>query len=203
MFIANLPFNAGVFDIVWVIALLFGLWSGQRAGLTGEVVRFITSIAMVWVSLAYYVPAGDWIRSEARTELEVSRFIAFVGLMFVSYVAAVIIRKLLSQWTKKSPSAAFFENAGGAILGFIRMLIVMSLLTLTLCLIRSPVIHDFVARKSIFSSAVVKLVPSVEAVTKKKWPETFPLFKDIDRPFDADIEDYGLAPTNQPKKKTP
>jgi uncharacterized membrane protein required for colicin V production len=47
------------YDVVVVIALLYGVWSGVRAGLTGEVIRVVGLILMVVVALASYQSAGD------------------------------------------------------------------------------------------------------------------------------------------------
>ncbi|MEI6084839.1 MAG: CvpA family protein [Verrucomicrobiota bacterium] len=194
---ATLPFDANWFDVIWAIALVFGLWSGLRCGALGEVIRLISWVLMVWLSLKYYEVAGDWVRKKMQLDEEPSRLIAFVGIIIGVYLISLLIRKLVSSWTKKSPAAAFLENFGGAALGLVRMALVMAVLTIWLSLVRSPFWHKHVSTNSKFGSAVVRLIPSVEKVTKKTFPETVPFFRDIERPIDADENDLA---TSKPKK---
>jgi len=189
---ASLPFNANWFDIVWAIALLFGVWSGLRCGAFGEVIRLISWVLMVWLSVKFYEPAGDWLRSQTRLEEEPARLIAFVSIIIIVYIISLLIRKLVGKWTKKSPAAAFLENFGGMALGVVRMALVMSVLTIWLSLVRSPFWQRHVAKESQFGSTVVKLIPSVEAVTKKTFPETVPFFRDIERPMDIDADELDI-----------
>ena len=66
--------------------------------------------------------------------------------------------------------------------------------TVALSLVRSPFWHRHVSRESKFGATVVKMVPSVEAVANKTFPETFPLFRDIERPIDYDVDEDGAKP---------
>jgi hypothetical protein len=106
---------------------------------------------------------------------------------------------LVAKWTKKSPAAAFLENFGGMAMGVIRMALVMAVVTIWLSLVRSPFWHKHVSTNSKFGSAVVRMVPSVEKVTKKVYPETIPFFRDIERPIDADADD--LEPLKKKKAR--
>ncbi|MCG3149474.1 MAG: hypothetical protein PCFJNLEI_02936 [Verrucomicrobiae bacterium] len=190
-----MPFNANWFDIIWVIALIFGVWSGLRCGALGEIIRLSSWVLMVWLAIEYYIPVGDWFRTKTQLAEEPARLFAFVGIILGVYIVGLLLRKMLSRWTKKSPAAAFLENFGGIILGVIRMALVMTVLTIWLSLVRSPFWQKHVATNSQFGSTVVQMIPSVKAVTKKTFPETFPLFRDIERPVEVDELE-----TNQTKK---
>lgn len=194
---AALPYDANWFDVIWAIALLFGLWSGLRCGMVGEIIRLSSWVLMVWLSVKFYEPAGDWIREKIKIEEEPARLMAFLGILLGVYIVSLLIRKLLAKWTKKSPAAAFLENFGGMMLGLVRMVLVMSVLTIWLSLVRSPFWHKHISTNSKFGNAVVKMIPSVEEVTKKKFPETVPFFRDIDRPMEVDTDE----PDFKAKKK--
>jgi uncharacterized membrane protein required for colicin V production len=195
---AALPMGANWFDIVWVLALLFGVWSGLRSGALGEVVRLVSWVLMIWLAVTLYVPVGDWLKARTGFAEEPARLLAFVGLVLGVYLVSLAIRRVLQRWTRKSPSAAFLENFGGMMLGVVRMGIVMACLTIWLSLMRSPFWHRHVSKESQFGAAVVKMIPSVKAVTEKTFPERFPLFRDIERPIESDVEEP--TPVNKPKK---
>ena len=192
-----LPFGANWFDVVWAIALVFGLWDGLRTGALGEMIRFGSWVLMIWLAVKYYVQAGDWFRAQSRVAEEPARLIAFVAIIIGVYIVSFFIRRLVHHLMQKSRSAAFLENFGGMVLGVMRMAIVMAVLTIWLSLVRSPFLHKHISTNSIFGSAVVKMIPSVEEVARKKYPETIPLFRDIDRPFDIGSDDLA---TNTTKK---
>lgn len=197
--VGALPWGANWYDVVWVLALLFGVWSGLRCGALGELIRLVSWVLMIWVSVTYYVAAGDWLRAQTGWEEEPARLTAFVVLVLGIYMLSLALRRFLQQWTRKSAAAAFLENFGGMTLGVVRMGLVMAFVTIGLSLTRSPFWHRHVSKESRFGSTVVKMIPSVKAVTEKVFPEKFPFFRDIERPIESDVEED--APPAKPGKK--
>lgn len=197
--LAALPFNANWFDVVWAVALIFGMWSGVRVGLLGEFIRLVSWILMIVLSVKYYDRVGDWLQPKTGWEPEMCRLMAFVGIVAGIYLVSLLLRYWLRKAMLKSKSAAFMENFGGLVLGVVRMSLVMVFLTLWLAMVRSPFWQKHVAKESVFGSAVVNAVPTVAELSKKQWKETVPFFRDLERPIDADDND--LEPNKYLKAK--
>ena len=64
------------YDIFVGIMLLYGVWSGIRNGLFGELLRVIGLAAMVGVAMKFYVPVGDWFRQAMKIPEEPARLTA-------------------------------------------------------------------------------------------------------------------------------
>lgn len=176
------------YDFVVLVALLFGLWSGLRTGLLGELVRLVGLVLMAALALWFYQPVGHWLRGQTRMPEELANLTAFIALATVIYAASVGLRAWLHRRMKKGIQSAFVENTGGAAFGVLRMVVVMGCVSVTLTLTRSPFWHKHISSESQFGSTVVSRFPAVAAVAQKQFPEKFILFGDVNRPTDAGIE---------------
>lgn len=201
MILAELPFGANWFDVLWAIALLYGLWDGIRSGFVGEVVRVGGWVLMLWLGLKYYLTAGDWMKKQFMMDTEVARLTAFVVIVLGTYIVMLIIRHYTGKWTTRMKRSGLIENVGGALLGVSRLAMAMAFLTIWLSLVRSPFWHRHVSKESRFGSSVVNELPDVKKVVETPYPEKFPLFRDIERPIDADEEDITLGNKTPAKKK--
>jgi uncharacterized membrane protein required for colicin V production len=169
------------YDAVVGIALLWGLGSGVRNGLTGEILRVLGLLAMVWVALKFYIPAGTWLQQSMKMPEEPARLTAFVVIAIGVYLLARWVRNFIHVRVKRFKFGAFLENMGGALVGVARMVVVMGFLTILISLMRSPFWHEQVSTRSQFGSFVVAKFPAVAEVVKKEFPETLWFTKDIKR----------------------
>ena len=174
------------YDIVVAVAVLYGLWSGVRTGLSGELLRVLGLALMVAAAVFFYQPVGQWLSRTARLAEEPANLVAFVGLAVVTYMIVLAIRLAIHKRLTRKPMAAFLENVGGALAGAVRMVVVMAVLTVTLCLMRSEFWHTQVGQNSRFGAAVIHQLPAVEAMTKKQFGEKVWFLKDVQRPADPD-----------------
>jgi uncharacterized membrane protein required for colicin V production len=189
----SLAFNW--YDLVVVVALLYGLWSGTRTGLSGEIIRVLALLLMIAAALHFYQPLGAWLSARSGLVKEVADLVAFVGIALLIYAVSLLLRAWIQRRRRKFVFGAAIENTGGALAGLLRMVAIMAWVTVILSLMRSPFWHQHVARESAFGAFVVKQLPAVKAVTEKQFPENFLLFRDLRRPEDPDPVADG------PKKK--
>jgi hypothetical protein len=132
-----------------------------------------------------------------RLAEEPANLVAFVGLAVVTYVIVLAIRLAIHKRMTRKPMAAFLENFGGALAGAVRMVVLMAVLTVTLCLTRSEFWHTQVGKNSRCGAAVIHQLPAVEAMTKKQFGEKLWFLKDVQRREDPDYVD-GPEPKRRP-----
>jgi uncharacterized membrane protein required for colicin V production len=183
------------YDVLVAIALIYGMWSGVRTGLTGELIRGAGWIATVVVGLHFYQPFGQWFAETFQTALEFGHLMAFGSIIAGMYFLQLGIRALVHKRVKRFKFGAVLENLGGGVAGGVRMILVMVCLSVFLCLVRSPFWHQQVGKDSQFGSYVVSRFPAVAAMLKKKFPEKLWFSEDLKRRDDPDI------PDDKPKKK--
>jgi uncharacterized membrane protein required for colicin V production len=184
------------YDFVVLLALIFGVWSGIRAGFLGEIIRAIGLVVMAIVALVYYERAGSWLHASSGLAAEPSNLISFVVLAAGVYLLFVGLRSLLHRKMKKASTPAFVENTGGGVLGTVRMLTIMICITIGLTLVRSPFWHQQIAQDSRFGSYVVGKFPAVESLTHSNYEEKLWFLDKLLRPEDPGIEDANKKQPN-------
>lgn len=188
-----IPLGMNWYDLVFIIALVFGAWSGVRTGLAGELIRVLGIVLALVVGIRFFVPAGDWLRTQTPLDVEVCHLIAFVGLAVVVYTLSLLVRVLLKKRKQKLTFAAVVDNVGGGVVGVIRMGAAMAFVTVMLCLIRSPFWHEQLGKQSRFGSFIVAHVPSVQEMVDTHFPEKSILFKELKRPNEPTIDETGTG----------
>jgi membrane protein required for colicin V production len=184
------------YDWVVAVAVVYGLWSGLRTGLSGELLRVLSWVLMVAAAVFFFEPVGAWLARTLRLAREPANLIAFVVLVVMVYVIMLAIRWLVTKRFPRQPMAAFLENFGGALAGALRMTVMMGLLTVVLCLTRSAWWHTQVGKNSRFGAGVIHYLPAVEAMTRKQFDEKVWFLKDVKR---RDEPDYlGDSPAAKP-----
>jgi membrane protein required for colicin V production len=173
--------GANWYDVVVALALAYGVWSGIRAGLSGEIIGVIGLVLMIVLAVHLYAPVGAWIHSLTGLAEEPSNLIAFSGIAVVVYLLTVVARRIVHARLQKLRFAAVLENVGGAFAGTLRMLVLMALLSIVLSLTRSPWLHEHIATKSVFGSFVVGQFPAVKAVVEKEFPEKIWFLDELQR----------------------
>jgi membrane protein required for colicin V production len=183
------------YDIVVAVALLYGVWSGVRMGLFGEILRVVGMILMIVAALHFYIPVGNWLKSVTRLSEEPARLTAFVVIALAVYLIALAVRNFVTGKVKKFKFWALTDNLGGAVAGLVRMTVVMAAVTIGISLMRSPFWHRQVSTNSVFGSTVVAQFPSVAEVVKKSFPEKLWITEELKRPDEPDVENAGTPTT--------
>jgi uncharacterized membrane protein required for colicin V production len=135
------PSGFNWFDVVVLLALVYGTWSGERAGLSGEFIRLFGLVLMAVLGLTYYLPAGKWLQGATGLVEELANLVAFISIAVAVYLATLLVRLLVHKRMKKLRFTAMLENVGGAMAGILRMAVFMAWLSLTLTMMRSPFWH--------------------------------------------------------------
>ncbi len=187
------------YDLVVIVALLYGAWSGLRAGLTGEIIRVIGLVLMIVLAVEFYLPAGNLLQTHSRLDPELANLLAFVAIAVVVHLIALAARLATHKQMQKLKFAAVMENVGGSFAGVIRMTVIMTWLTVLLCLSNSEFWRHAAGDESRFGTFVVTRLPAVNDIVKKSFPQKTWL-SDLKRPPELNYEEAGS--TNSKLSKT-
>jgi membrane protein required for colicin V production len=184
------PGTLNWYDFVVIVALLYGVWSGLRAGLTGEIIRVIGLVLMIVLAAEFYLPAGNWLQAHSRLGEEPAYLIAFVSIAVVVHLIALAARLATHKQMQKLKFAAMVENVGGSFAGVIRMAVIMMWLTVLLCLSNSDFWRQTAGEESRFGSFVINQLPAVNNMVKKSLPQKTWL-SDLKRRPEPNYEEAG------------
>jgi uncharacterized membrane protein required for colicin V production len=157
------------YDIVVVGALFYGVWSGIRAGLTGEIIRVVGLVLMIVLASEFHQTVGDWLNANSPLPDDAAQAVAFVGIAVVVYLITLAIRLRTSKRMQELKVAALLENVGGGFAGAIRMVIIMAWISVILSLSMSGFMADQVGVRSRFGSLVLDQLPAVRAAMNNSW----------------------------------
>ena len=192
-----MPFNLNWYDIVVLLALLYGIWSGVRNGLTGEFFNLVGAVLLVVLSVKGYVPVGQWLHDKMVKDAEQAHLIAFVGIVVGMFALILLVRWVVDRFVKKKKKllGAITENVGGGLAGVVRMAVIMTVLTVTLCLMRSEFWHVQVGRQSRVGAFLLRQLPTVKATVEKHFPENLWIAEKLKRRTDPSVEDESSQKT--------
>jgi uncharacterized membrane protein required for colicin V production len=157
------------YDIVVVGALLYGVWSGIRTGLTGEVIRVVGLVLMIVLASEFHQSVGDWLHANSPLPEDAAQTVAFVSIAVVVYLITLAIRLRTSKRMQELKVAALLENVGGGFAGAIRMVVIMAWVAVILSLSTSRFMADQVGVKSRFGSLVLDQLPVMRAAMNNSW----------------------------------
>lgn len=186
-----MPGTLNWYDLVVIGALLFGVWSGLRAGLSGEIIRVIGLVLMIVLAAEFYLPAGNWLRTHSQLGEEFAYLVAFVSIAVTVHLVALAVRLATHRQMQKLKFAAIVENVGGSFAGVIRMAVIMTWLTVLLCLSESHFWRRTAGEESRFGSFVVGHLPAVDAVVKKNFADKTWFLNDLKRRAEPNYEEAG------------
>ncbi len=190
------------YDVVVVGAMFYGVWSGIRAGLTGEIIRVIGLVLMIVVAVHFHQPMGDWLSANSALPDDTAQLIAFVSIAVVVYLISIWIRLATHKRMLELKTGALVENVGGGFAGAVRMVLIMAWVTVVLSLSTSSFLNDQVGVKSRFGSLVLDQLPAARAAMQKSTPQNDWLSPDVKRRTEPNYEISG--PTNtQPLETIP
>ena len=188
------------YDWVIIAALVYGMWSGLRAGLTGEIIRVIGLVLMVVLGLGFYRPLGNWLQIHSRLGDEPSQLIAFITIAITVYLVALAARLATHREMQKLKFAALVENVGGSLAGVVRMAVIMAWVTVLLCLSNSQFWYRTAGEESRFGSFVVGQLPAVRGMVKRSFPDQTWFLNDLKRRPEPNYDESGS--TNAKRSQT-
>lgn len=182
------------YDVVVVGAMFYGVWSGIRAGLMGEIIRVIGLILMLVLAAQFHQPVGDWMSATSPFPDDASQLIAFVSIAVVVYLITVWIRLATRKQMLEVKTSPMVENVGGGFAGAIRMVLIMAWVTVALSLTLNSSLRDEFGANSRFGSLVLDNLPTVRTAMQKNLPQKAWFMQDVKRRPETNYEIGG--PTN-------
>jgi uncharacterized membrane protein required for colicin V production len=186
------------YDVVVILALFYGLWSGIRTGFSGEMVRVVGLVLMIWLAVIGYQPFGSWLAAQTGMVEEPANLVAFVIIAIAVFAGTTLVRVYVHKRMQKLKIGAIIENLGGGLAGIIRMAVVMIALTLVLAMTRSPMWHEQVTRNSRFGAYVTGWFPSIDTATKNPFGKKVWFLNELKRPNEPSVDEAGTSSTNRP-----
>ena len=114
-----ITFETHWYDVVVVIALIVGLWSGMREGFSREALRAASLVLGVITGTVYYAAAGQWLTNHSSLVPERANLLMFVAIVLGMYLVFCLVRLAVGRWTRNRPLSALTENLGGAVAGLV------------------------------------------------------------------------------------
>jgi len=184
------------YDVVVVAALLYGVWSGLRAGLMGEIIRVIGLVLMVVLAIKLYEPAGGWVKSHSQLSDETAYLLSFISIAVAVYLISVAARLATHRRMQQLRMGALVENVGGGFAGVVRMAIVMAWVAVVLSLSGGESLQRSVGVESRFGSFVIHQLPVLQSVVEKSLPSNDWFTQSAKRRAETNYESDGATNTN-------
>lgn len=173
--------SANWYDVLVVVALVYGVWSGIRTGLSGEIIGLIGFVLMVALAAEFCTPFGRWLSEFLGVAETWSGLVGFVVIAGAMYLLTVVVRRAVHARFSKLNFAALLENAGGAFAGMVRMAVIMALVSIVASLAPNAWLHKNVAQDSRFGSMVVQRFPAVKSMVETNFPGNVWFLNDLKR----------------------
>lgn len=158
-------------DIIFLIILSFGFYSGFRNGLFVEIASIISFIFGVWVAVKFSYLLGGWVSEHLQTSPDVTKGVAFL----LTLIAVVVAVHLLAKTFTKVATFAFLGGVNKIAGGVFSAVKTALLLGLLLHFLQKVSLEDsFIAPEkkeaSIFYQPIVKIadfmIPSLSEWTE-------------------------------------
>jgi len=92
----KLPIN--FFDLLVLIVVMTGFWSGRKHGMSGELLRLLTWLAVLFGCAFGYQPVGDYLTRFSDIFGPLSAYLtAYVGLAVVILLACFGVRRVFGE----------------------------------------------------------------------------------------------------------
>jgi uncharacterized membrane protein required for colicin V production len=91
MSLDSLPINA--FDFILIAVIVAGFWTGRKHGMSEELMRLLTWLAVVFGCAIAYEPIGTWVAQSSPFSLLSSFLMAYIGVGIIIYGIAALIRR--------------------------------------------------------------------------------------------------------------
>jgi uncharacterized membrane protein required for colicin V production len=198
-----ITFETHWYDVVVLVVLIIGLWSGMRAGFSREALRAAGLVLGVIIGMDRYAAAGQWLTRYSGLVPERANLAMFVAIVLGVHLIFGFARLAVERWTQDRPLPASLENLGGAVAGLVRMWAFMVAVSVSFCLLQSEFWHEQIGRESRFGRWVVQQFPDLEPVVQKREVETVWFLRNKKRGPQAVIKETGPEKPQKPGLSTP
>lgn len=174
-------------DIVTICLILITSYRGSQKGFLAEMFKFLAVVFAIYVSLHYFSRVSDSLLSHFKSlDVVFSDFVCFVTLAVLSYLAIALLREVFSHFVKVE-AVSLLERWGGLASGFIRGLLLASMLLIILYLSTIAYLKGSVKKSYLGSQLVLTDVKVYEFLFNgivSKFAQSEKLNKDIYEVFE-------------------
>ena len=153
-------------DIGALVLLILGTILGFRRGLSGEIARFVGTIAAFVLGYFLYSPTGAWLVDHTRLSTGTANVTAFILIVALVLLGSLLIRLVLRSIMKISFEGNI-EKAGGCISGFIRYAILVLIIFIAMNLVKQEFLNRVFGKESVIGSVVVRFIPEIKEQVEK------------------------------------
>jgi len=150
--------QVGWVDVVFLLAILWAMIRGYRAGLSKEMTRLLAVLSSLTITFYLFEPLGMWIKRNSFLSQEVGIPISYLLILIVSLVFFHYLFLLVGQLFKIE-FAYILDKIGGLLIGFVRCVFVLGLLAQFLLLFQSQFIQESLKTNSVVGPTLIKVCP--------------------------------------------
>ncbi|MBI4430257.1 MAG: CvpA family protein [Candidatus Omnitrophica bacterium] len=137
----------GIVDIALGLMLVFGFYRGFQNGLTKEIGLLTEIYAALMVGMQFSLRWAEWLSTKVAMPAHLIQGFLFFGLCLFTLLPLKFALGLISKAVTLQFSP-LLAKGGGMVLGMLRYVMLMSMISLTLVLFRSPYIHEAYVERS-------------------------------------------------------
>lgn len=153
-------------DIGALVVLILGTIIGFRRGLSGEIARFIGTIAAFTLGIYYFKPFSSWVVDHTRMGEEIADVAAFILIVGAILLVTLIVRLILRSIMKISFEGNL-EKGGGSLAGLVRAAILVLIIFITMNMCRNDYLNKAFGKESVIGSVVIRYMPLIEKQVDK------------------------------------
>lgn len=161
-------------DIGAIVLLIAGIIIGFRHGLSGEIARFIGTLAALVLGLYFYKSGGNVITENTRMGEAAANVTAFILIIAIILLLTLLARLILRSIMKISFEGGL-EKAGGCIAGLLRAAMVVLMIIITMNMWPHDYLNRVFGKDSVIGRVVIKYMPAV-----KKQVENLPVEEKVE-----------------------
>lgn len=131
-----------VLDIIILLLMGLGVFTGFRRGLIAGVFRIATIILGIIISRIFYLQVAEAL-GNIITDPTVAKLASF-ALIFIIAAAALTVAFFFLQKIIKVSFVVWLDHLAGAVLGFLKKAIIVSIIIAVLAYIPFPTVNEWV-----------------------------------------------------------
>ncbi len=148
-------------DLIIIIPLVAGIFSGYNNGLIGEVASLAALILGIWGAIKF----SDWTANLLITwgvESQYMHIISFIVTFIIIVVVIQIMAKMLNQLLR-SLALGWADRIAGIVVGVIKAALITSVILIVVDIIdeRKSFIPEDVKKESLFYQPMANLIPNL------------------------------------------
>lgn len=149
-----------------MVVIVLGTAIGFKRGLSGEIARFLGTIAALSLGLFFYKPCGSWIAGHTKLSEGAANVMSFILMIAIILLITLLLRFILRNIMKISFEGRI-EKTGGCIAGFLRAVTLVLVVFIAMNLWPYEPFNRFFGEESVIGTVVIQHLPSATRQVEK------------------------------------